>query len=140
MPEETPDATKHQVVTLYKEGKSYSQIRKATGLRHDATIVKIVTQAGLPKRKAKAPPAAPAAGTGAPTPATPPSGPPRPAGDGLRDFQPPPRAAPRGRAAPEQRAPAETFTCSGCEDTFQLDDGERLADITQCPGCGEAFE
>lgn len=116
MPEETSEETQRQIVELKKAGKSYSQIRKETGIKHDGTIAKVLKKAGL----TRPPPVAVEASTG-----------------GLAAFQPPtPRFA---KPAPAAAQPA-SFQCSSCGDSFQLEPGEDLEAIEACPGCGEAFE
>lgn len=131
MPSQLSQDKQNQIVELYKAGKTYSEIEKATGAR-GYLISKYVKKAGLPKRKGSSPATSAAAPLTEPATVPPPppaSAPSLPSGTpDLDEFQPPPPPAPKPAA--------QTYQCDHCRALFRLDPGETLA-TAKCPACGE---
>lgn len=125
MPAATPQATQNKVVDLYKAGKTYSEIEKATGCR-GYTISAIVKKAGLTRKSVAAPASSPAQppATAPPAASQPISS--TPSAQALADLQPP---------APPVAKKTQAYRCDACSGIFALDDGESIDSVT-CPHCG----
>lgn len=50
MPSKTPLKTRETVVQMKEAGKTYAAIREATGLKSDATVCKILREAGMARK------------------------------------------------------------------------------------------
>lgn len=132
MPKKTPEQVREKVVALYKEGRTYTEMEKTSGLARP-TIIRIVKEAGLTGRrklgvhanveKVTPPPSSvgsPSVNQSLPV-----------LESGVHEFMPEKKAAPRRNVADE----AGEFECDNCGAEFTFDAGDELPDA--CPECGQ---
>lgn len=125
----TVETSREKAVQLRKEGKTYTQIEKATGLSRP-TVAKILKEAGLTGQKA-----APQESMKQPAVSVGSSAIPISNGDGLTEFQPPPKKEHATVNTKKNEEPkGGRVYCGNCGTGFDYTDESEVPD--KCPECG----